>query len=158
MSLIGMTAELKYIREKLKIVDGRIYGFSSLLEKYENNIKFSKEELKTIKEIENLKPDCIAYESKRNKGGYNFIFFEKGFKKIVLRRVELTLNDESNKKNKNYITCAVTSDFMPILENYGLYFRPIAKKGFDKNYLNSKEYLNRKKEFDKTLSKFKGGD
>lgn len=71
------------------------------------------------------------------------MFFEKGFRKLSLREVSLRLG---NLKGKNHITvqCAVGSDFSPNLESYGYYFKPIARKQFDKNYCNSKEYYLRR--------------
>ena len=42
------------------------------------------------------------------------------------------------------MTCAVTSDFNPVLEGYGYYFFPIAKTKYDDKYMTSDEYILRK--------------
>lgn len=42
------------------------------------------------------------------------------------------------------MTCAVTSDFNPVLEGYGYYFSPIAKTKYDDKYMTSDEYILRK--------------
>jgi len=74
----------------------------------------------------------------------NFLFFEKGFQKLSLREVRLRLGDKKG-KNSNTVACAVTSDYCPIIKNYGFYFSPIAKTGINHTYTQSEEYKLRKK-------------
>ena len=76
-------------------------------------------------------------------GGICFLFFEQGFKKLSLREVTLRLGDYKG-KNTAKVTCAVTSDFSPVLESYGYYFSPIAKTKYDYKYTTSDEYILRK--------------
>ena len=71
------------------------------------------------------------------------MFFEQGFKKLSLREVKLRLGDCKGKNTAN-VTCAITSDFSPVLEGYGYYFSPIAKVKYDKKYIMSDEYILRK--------------
>lgn len=132
------------ISENLKIIDWRLNNFDVILSKYENNEKLSNKEIEIIDNIEKYNPDCIAYKSKRSNDGINFMFFEKGFKKLALRNVELKINYN----NKNIVTCAFWSDYKPCLENYGMCFSPIAKIKKDVNYIKSKEYKLRKKRCD----------
>ena len=132
------------ITEQLKIVDWRLNNFNDILFKCENNIKLNSNEMKIIRNIEKYDPDCIAFKSKRNPKGINFMFFENGFKKLALRNVELKINYN----NKNIVTCAFWSDYKPCLENYGMCFYPIAKIKKDDNYIKLKEYKLRKKRYD----------
>lgn len=74
----------------------------------------------------------------------NFLFFEKGFQKLSLREVRLRLGDKKG-KNSNNVVCAVTSDYSPIIENYGFYFAPLARIGVNHMYMQSEEYKLRKK-------------
>lgn len=67
-------------------------------------------------------------------GTTNFLFFEKGFKKLALREVSLRMGELKN-NNTNSIICAGTSDYMPYLKNYGQCFLPIAKIEMNDKYL-----------------------
>lgn len=75
-------------------------------------------------------------------GTTNFLFFEKGFKKLALREVTLRMG-ELKGNNTNSIICAGTSDYIPYLKNYGQYFSPIARIKMNEKYLNSSEYRSR---------------
>lgn len=92
-------------------------------------------------------PDCLVYDSHARKGGENYIFFERGFAKLSLREVTLRLGSRPS-KNRKTITCALGSDYYPVLESYGNYFLPIAKEKEDLAYLSSDEYACRKKAYD----------
>ena len=127
--------------EPLIIIDGIRFGFEYILEKCDKNIPFSEEDIVLIDQINNEKPDCIAYKSTIT-GTANFLFFEKGFKKLALREVTLILG-ELKDNNTNSIICAGTSDYMPYLKNYGQYFSPIAKIGMNEKYLDSSGYRSR---------------
>ena len=129
--------------EPLYIIDGRQFGFDEILWKDENNIALNKNEKEIISLIVQEKPDCLAYSSKRHNGGVNYLFFEKGFRKLSLRQVRLRLGNR-NAKNSNSIYCAGGCDYAPYIKGYGYYFSSIAKIGFDKSYLQSREYLSRK--------------
>lgn len=128
--------------EPLFIVDGRQFGFEEILWKNEHNIPLSVQDKSIISKIIEEKPDCLAYNSKRRIGGVNYLFFEKGFKKLSLKRVMLRLGDRAA-KNTARIYCAIGCDYAPSLTSYGNYFMPVAKIGFDEDYLKSNEYLKR---------------
>ena len=129
--------------EPLYIIDGRQFGFDEILWKDENNIALNKNEKEIISLIVQEEPDCLAYSSKRHNGGVNYLFFEKGFRKLSLRQVRLRLGNR-NAKNTNSIYCAGGCDYIPYIEGYGYFFSSVAKVGFDKSYLQSREYLSRK--------------
>lgn len=69
--------------EPLIIIDGRDIEFHKILEHYEREGKISKKEQRIVDEILSLNPDCLAYWSVAYKGGVNYLFFEKGFKKTI---------------------------------------------------------------------------
>ncbi len=125
--------------EKLIIIDGRDVGFHRILQKNEENIELNLEEKNIIKDIIDCNPDCLAYNSVSNPGAVNYIFFEKGFRKLAIREVRLRLGSKQG-KNQNRIVLAATSDYNPFPESYGKYFLPIAKTGFDKTYLDTDDY------------------
>ena len=141
--------------EMLIIIDVRGCGLQKLFDKVDSGINITNEEVELLSEIMSCKPDALAYDSHAVKGGENFIFFEKGFKKLSLRETRLRLGEEKG-KNMACICCAGTCDYVPYLESYGEYFAPIAKVGKNDKYLHSEEYLTRKKIKEKLLSeKFK---
>lgn len=82
----------------------------------------------------------------------NFLFFEKGFRKLSIREVGLRLGDIKG-KNSNRIVCANTCDYSPLLEGYGKFFYPLAKVNMDNQYMESQEYKNRLKVYEKSLKK-----
>ena len=127
----------------MRIIDGRALGFHEILEKDDNGIPLSKADKKLISQIEAEKPDCLAYWSVARKGGVNFLFFEKGFRKLAIRELRLRLGDEKG-KNKNCIYCAGTCDYTAWLKAYGDFFMPKAQIRHDSNYELSKEFLHRK--------------
>ena len=129
-----------YPAENIRIVDGIHFGFDKILKKVGNHEKLTKNEKEIIDRIGYEKPDCLAYHSEARKGGVCFLFFEQGFKKLSLREVKLRLGDCKGKNTAN-VTCAITSDFSPVLEGYGYYFSPIAKVKYDKKYIMSDEYI-----------------
>ena len=132
-----------YPAENIRIVDGIHFGFDKILKKVGNHEKLTKNEKEIIDRIGYEKPDCLAYHSEARKGGVCFLFFEQGFKKLSLREVKLRLGDCKGKNTAN-VTCAITSDFSPVLEGYGYYFSPIAKTQYDDKYIMSDEYILRK--------------
>lgn len=132
-----------YPAENIRIVDGIHFGFDKILKKVGNHEKLTKNEKEIIDRIGYEKPDCLAYHSEARKGGVCFLFFEQGFKKLSLREVKLRLGDCKGKNTAN-VTCAIISDFSPVLEGYGYYFSPIAKVKYDKKYIMSDEYILRK--------------
>lgn len=140
--------------EPLSIIDGRDLKFGKILNKIEKGIDLDETEQSIIKRIAYEKPDCLAYDSVVKKDGVNFLFFEKGFKKLSLRKVELRIGKKKNNKiryNKTYICCASGSDYSPNIESYGNFFMPIAKIGFDDDYLNTDEYKKRKLGYEKSI-------
>lgn len=132
-----------YPAEYLRIVDGIHFGFDKILKKVNDGLPLSHEEQSFIDRITYEEPDCLAYESEARKGGVCYLFFEHGFKKLSLREVSLRLGDAKG-KNHATVPCAITSDFTPVLENYGCAFEPIAKVRLDKGYIDSKEYYLRR--------------
>ena len=70
-------------REPLIIIDGRNIGFNKILSKIESDQKLTSGEKNLIVQIASQYPDCLVYESLRRKGGLNFLFFEKGFHKLL---------------------------------------------------------------------------
>lgn len=127
----------------LIIVDGTQLGFQNILEKCDKNQSLSMDDHDLIDKINDQNPDCVAYKSFQTKGT-NFLFFERGFKKLSLKEVNLNLGELSG-KNSNKIACAITTDYSPIIESYGEYFLPIAKVKMDNTYLESDEYKSRLK-------------
>lgn len=125
--------------ERLIIVDGRDTEFHKILEKVELNITLSKNDEKVISDIKKLNPDCLAYKSVANPGGVNFLFFEKGFRKLSIRQVKLKLGERKS-KNHNSIVCADFCDYTPFPESYGECFVPLAKIAMDNSYLNTEDY------------------
>lgn len=129
--------------EPLIIVDGQKCGIQEVIDKVENDEPLNAVEEILLKIIWSEDPDCIVYDSHAFEGGENYIFFEKGFNKLVLRNVKLRLG---NRKAKNgaEIPCAITSDYTPVLEGYSYKFEPIAKIRYDENYSNLEEYIMRR--------------
>lgn len=141
------TFPTRFERLPLKIVDGRKCGIQELIDKIEENQAISSCEEKLRDSILAENPDCLVYDSHARKGGENYIFFERGFAKLSLREVTLRLGSRPSKNCKT-ITCALGSDYYPVLESYGNYFLPIAKEKEDPAYLSSDEYICRKKAYD----------
>lgn len=140
------------VDEDLVIIDGRILNFHQILLKVEMGEELTIEEKELVHLIEKEKPDCLAYRSMANKGGVNFLFFEKGFKKLALRETKLYMGENKNKVS-NKITSAFSSDYSPNLESYGKCFEPIAKVKMNKEYLNTDEYKLRCINYNKSLGK-----
>jgi len=138
-------------RELLIIIDGRNVGFNKILIKIESNQNLTKNEKDIISQIDSQNPDCLVYESQRNKNGLNYLFFEKGFFKLSIREVLLRLGDFKC-KNSSRIVCAGTSDYSPYLENYGMYFKPISKVRMNITYKETDEYKNRNKIYNESLN------
>jgi hypothetical protein len=140
--------------EPLIIIDGIELEFKNILEKIENNNDLSVDEKRKVERISNEKPDCLAYRSCAKEDSVNFLFFEKGFHKLALKEVRLRFGDKIG-KNRNSILCAVTSDYSPIVENYGYYFESLAKIGMSAEYRRSDEYKQRKSAYENSLKKHK---
>jgi len=134
--------------EPLFIVDGRQLGFTEILLKDEQCIPLSNKEKDIVKQIVEEKPDCLVYNSKQGKDdSVNYLFFEKGFKKLALREVKLRIQNGKS-FNKATIYCAYSSDYTPWLKGYGESFEPIARRKMHEEYLNSEEYKYRKYWYD----------
>ncbi|MCM3365305.1 hypothetical protein QLH48_05150 [Bacillus safensis] len=138
--------------EDLVIIDGIQLEFDKILSKIERNEELMLDEKKLINLIEHRKPDCLAYKSKAKKGGINFLFFEKGFNKLSIKKVKLYFGEKRH-KNHNTIICADTSDYTPYIESYGKFFEPIAKVKTDRNYKTTDEYKFRSENYSKSLTK-----
>lgn len=124
------------------------------MSKIENDSKLIFDEQRMIEKISEEKPDCLAYRSHAKKNGINFLFFEKGFAKLSLREVRLRLGDKQGKNNNN-IVCAVTSDYSPVVENYGCYFEPLTRLKMSEEYLKSNEYISRNREYENSLERIR---
>lgn len=140
-------------REPLYIIDGRQFGFDEILWKDEKGIAFSRQDKELINKIVDERPDCLAYNSKRHLGGVNFLFFEKGFKKLSIRKVSLRLGNRLA-KNTARIICANGCDYLPYLDSYGDYFDFVAKVGTNPNYINTEEYQQRNYWYDKSCKNY----
>ena len=130
-------------RDLLVIIDGIHFGFLEILLKIENGIELTKGEKSLVQQIKQENPDCLAYESEIDRTKTNYIFFEKGFKKLAVRELRLRLGSEQ-KISKNIIWCAGTCDYTAYLESYGEFFLPKARLERDSSYTNSEEYKSRK--------------
>ena len=138
--------------EPLIIIDGRKTGVQELIDKADKEKELSNAEQSYITDLMAQEPDCLAYDSHAKSGGENFIFFEKGFKKLALRQLQLRLG-ENNGGNVNRIVCADTCDYLPFIESYGMYFQPKTRVKMDKSYLLSDEYLQRKEVYRQSCQK-----
>lgn len=138
--------------ELLTIIDGRKTGVQELIDKADKKIELSNSEQNYINDLMTQEPDCLAYDSHAKNGGENFIFFEKGFKKLALRQLQLRFS-KNNGGNVNRIVCADTSDYIPFIESYGMCFQPKVRVKMDKSYLLSDEYLQRKEVYEKFCQK-----
>lgn len=138
--------------ELLTIIDGRKTGVQELIDKADKKIELSNSEQNYINDLMAQEPDCLAYDSHAKNGGENFIFFEKGFKKLALRQLQLRFS-KNNGGNVNRIVCADTSDYIPFIESYGMYFQPKTRVKMDKSYLLSDEYLQHKEVYRKSCQK-----
>ena len=114
-----------------------------LIDKADSGIPLSKDEQRDMKELLAQEPDCLVYDSHARQSGENYIFFEKGFRKLALRQLRLRFC-RSEGGSYSQIVCADTCDYTPYIESYGEYFMPKAKVRMDESYLNSDEYLLRK--------------
>ena len=135
--------------EPLIIIDGRKTGVQELIDKADKEKELSNAEQSYIKALMAQDPDCLVYDSHAKRGGENFIFFEKGFKKLALRKLQLRFG----KNNVNRIVCADTCDYLPFIESYGMYFQPKTRVKMDKSYLLSDEYLQRKEVYRQSCQK-----
>lgn len=131
--------------EPLIVVDGCELGFTQVLDKLDAKVELNADDLALIAKIRDKRPDCLMYESHVRKGGYNFLFFERGFSKLSLREVVLRLEhkDAATKKrkvNRARICCASSCDYMPYPKAYGEGFQEIARTFMDESYLDTEEY------------------
>lgn len=140
--------------ERLIIIDARESDVQRVVDKLQEKEKPTDAEMKMWYEVLAQQPDCMVYNSRERKGGQNFIFLEKGFKKLALREIKLYLGERKSRPSAK-VSCAVSSDYSPILENYGCYFTRIARVGYDKNYESTEEYRNRNDYYQAGLSRLK---
>lgn len=130
-------------QDPLVIIDGRKCGAQDILDKADNNVLLTNAEQEYIASLLAQKPDCLVFDSHARRSGENYIFFEKGFRKLSLRQLRLQFGRE-NGGSHNQIVCADTCDYSPCIESYGQYFMPKAKVVMDHTYLASNEYVLRK--------------
>ncbi len=138
----------------LIIIDGRKCGVQELIDKADDDVPLTGAEQKYMELILAETPDCLVFDSHARTGGENFIFFEKGFRKLALREVRLRFGKGSGGSH-NQIVCANSSDYIPLIEHYGEYFEPKARTKMDKAYLKTDEYLTRKQIYDESLLKMR---
>lgn len=141
-------------QEPLVIIDGRECGIQELIDKVDKDIPLTNTEERYMSSMFNLNPDCLAFDSHAKNSGENFIFFEKGFKKLALRQLRLRFG-KNNGGNHNLIYCADTCDYTPYIESYGMYFSPIAKIKISESYLQSNEYIEHKRVLNNSYKRFK---
>ena len=138
--------------ELLVIVDGRKTGIQSIIDKVEDRMVLTEEEKETIDAILRLPIDAIAYDSRACLGGENYIFLEKGFKKLFLRELRLRFGRKSGGSHDS-IDCSVSCDYRPIPKEYGKYFAPKCRIKMDEEYLKTEEYLIREKNLEEVLAR-----
>lgn len=126
----------------LTIVDGDEIGFAEILSKIENDIDLDSKEVDIIEQITHEKPDCLAYTSIADPKGTNFLFFEKGFRKLSISNVKLFFVNESTRYS-NVIHCVVSTDYMPDPKKYGDYFKSKTEVDSDIKYTETDEYKER---------------
>lgn len=131
----------------LIIIDGRKCGVQELIDKADNNTQLTKAEREYLASLLNTNPDCLVFDSHAKEGGENFIFFEKGFRKLSLRELRIRFGRKDGGSH-NRIVCADTCDYVPFIESYGKCLMPKAKIVMDQSYLQSGEYLLRKRTLD----------
>lgn len=129
--------------EGLKILDGRSFGVGKLIKKADQGEELTAEEKKTISEIMKENIDAIAYDSEVFESGENYIFLERGFKKLALRELCLRFG-KAHGGNHAFICCADSSDYIPCLDSYGRCFLPKAKVGLKEQYFQTEEYKERR--------------
>lgn len=135
----------------LVIIDGRECGVQELIDKADNDISLTETEQAYMKSLLATKPDCLVFDSHAKEGGECYIFFEKGFRKLSLRDLQLRLSREyGSRSNKNKIVCAGGCDYSPYVECYGEYFEPKVRIKMDKSYLKTDEYLMRKRIYEQS--------
>ena len=134
----------------LIIIDGRKCGVQELIDKADNDVPLTGAEQKYMESLLAETPDCLVFDSHARTGGENFIFFEKGFRKLALRELRLRFG-KCSRGSHNQIVCANSSDYIPLIEHYGKYFEPKARTKMDKAYLKTDEYLTRKQIYDESL-------
>lgn len=143
--------------KSLVIINGIDLNFHKILLKIESDEELNIEETKLVELIKKERPDCLAYKSVANKDGLNFLFFEKGFKKLSLRETSLYFGERKSKNTKT-IPCAITSDYSPIIKNYGKCFEPIVRERMNSKYEYTEEYKIHLMNYEKSLSKLHEND
>ena len=81
-------------------------------------MELSESELEIMDRIRSESPDCLVYDSHVRPNNRNYMFFERGFRKLSLRRVSLTIR-ENGRVNRNKVVCATSSDYYPFIKEYG---------------------------------------
>lgn len=130
-------------QDPLVIVDGRKCGVQELIDKADNNIQITEAERKYLASLLSVNPDCLVFDSHAKEGGENFIFFEKGFRKLSLRQLRLRFGSKDGGSH-NRIVCADSCDYTPYIKSYGRCFMPKAKIVMNQSYLQSDEFLSRR--------------
>lgn len=129
-------------QEPLVAIDGRKCGVQELIDKVDKNIQLTEAEIKYLTSILSVNPDCLVFDSHAKEGGENFIFFEKGFRKLSLRQLRLRFGRKDGGSH-NRIVCADSCDYTPYIKSYGECFMPKAKIVMNQKYLQSDEFLSR---------------
>lgn len=124
---------------QLTIVNGDEIGFAEILDRIEKDIDLDSKEVDTIEQITHEKPDCLAYTSIEDPKGTNFLFFERGFRKLSIKNVKLFFDSESPRFS-NVIHCSTSSDYVPEPQAYGYYFESRTEVKEDKKYTETDEY------------------
>ncbi|WP_400146323.1 hypothetical protein [Candidatus Methanarcanum hacksteinii] len=142
--------------EKIILINGEDYRISDIIEKSEEGITLTNNDKDVLEKIMKYNPDCLVFKSRIDESGLNYLFFEKGFNKLAIREVKLRLGTHPG-KNTARIGCAYSSDYWPVVENYGKFFDPIARVKMNEKYLETDEYKMRKTICDKSHQKMHEG-
>lgn len=70
--------------EGLVIIEGRDFNFHKIFLRIGNDKELSIEEIKIVELIKKEKLDCLVFKSVADKKRVNFLFFEKGFRNLLL--------------------------------------------------------------------------
>ena len=171
--------------KNLVIINGIELGFKSILDKIENGYTLTSKEQNIVDRIHSYNPDCLIYESvisksereasyaKMKMNSYikskleefvhinecNFLFFENGFNKLLLRETGIYLGERSG--NTQHLDLACGSDYYPLIENYSYYFDHIAKIKKNEEFIYTNEFKDMKEliidsELEKLYLRYKG--
>lgn len=134
----------------LHILDARTTDIADLIEKVDKGVDITKKEKDYFAELMKQDIDAIAYRSKVQEDGENFIFNEKGFKKLALKWVGLRFSKSCGGSNSG-IWVVNNGDYNPFIKSYAEYFMPKCRIKVDEEFLKTAEYQSLEKTHDENL-------